>query len=553
MCLIEIILFLFAIYILVAIYRGISRGVSNIVESRDKTTKDLKRRLADVQQKEQSLSALGDSYSAKLQRLEAEQASYDDLVRLGVLDKISNGAAKGFFSNSDVFRAMRSSDIFDNERFYSAFTSPMRFEGVPAASCRIHGSEDNVYTVTLNSCTCEDFLYRHTPCKHMFRLGIELGLLQALNCDEIEDKISDLQSERVSLKAEQKRVSQDINRLETKKIQIQKKEDHLLEESERQNLFVSRMIEDSFNPDWVADIYADYECASDAALVNYLRTKSPAAPAKASEIERDYKQSKREWVRRAKAAEYQLQLYESQFPELESFKEITPDDIPDESNIFSESDPALSWLSNDEYETLPLVDKFQLALDRYKARNKKKWEIGIDFERYIGYQYYLDGYRIEQHGAIHGLNDLGRDLLVSKGSEVIIIQCKRWSAEKTIHEKHIFQLYGTVVAYQIENPNKKVIGLFICTCSLSDTAKRFADFLGVQYKENASAGDYPLIKCNINRTTKERIYHLPFDQQYDRVVISPNSEECYAWTVQEAEDKGFRRAWRWHSQQGATS
>ena len=83
--------------------------------------------------------------------------------------------------------------------------------------------------------------------------------------------------------------------------------------------------------------------------------------------------------------------------------------------------------------------------------------------------------------------------------------------------------------------------------------KRFADFLGVQYKENASIGDYPLIKCNINRTTKERIYHLPFDQQYDRVVISPNSEECYAWTVQEAEDKGFRRAWRWHSQQGATS
>lgn len=554
MCFIEIILFfVLAIYIFIAIYRGISRGVSNIVESRDKTTRELKRQLADVQKKEQSLSSLLDTYSIKTKMLEDDKASYDDHVLLGVSNAISNGAAKGFLSNSDVFRAMRSSDILDNERFYSAFTSPMRFEGVPSASCRIHGSGDNVYTVTLNSCTCEDFLHRHVPCKHMFRLGIELGLLQALNCDEIEDKISDLQSDRASLKAEQRRVLQDINRLETKKIQIQKKEDHLREESERQSLFVSRMIEDSFNPDWVADIYADYECASDAARVNYLRTKSPAAPAKASEIERDYKQSKRYWVRRAKAAEYQLHLYESQFPELESFKEITPDDLPDESNNFSESDPALSWLSNDEYETLPLVDKFQLALDRYKARNKKKWEIGIDFERYIGYQYYLDGYRIEQHGAIHGLNDLGRDLLVSKGSEVIIIQCKRWGAEKTIHEKHIFQLYGTVVAYQIENPNKKVIGLFICTCSLSDTAKRFADFLGVQYKENASIGDYPLIKCNINRTTKERIYHLPFDQQYDRVVISPNSEECYAWTVQEAEDKGFRRAWRWHSQQGATS
>ena len=530
------------------------RGKSRAMRAISKKQQELNTKTKIVQEKETELDimlkdaqAKTDLINAKFADLKYREDHFYLHLRQGVSNAISKGVAKGFLADSDIFRAMRSSDIFDNERFYSAFTSPMRFEGVPAASCRIHGSEDNVYTVTLNGCTCEDFLYRHTPCKHMFRLGIELGLLQALNCDEIEDKISDLQSERVSLKAEQKRVSQDINRLETKKIQIQKKEDHLLEESERQNLFVSRMIEDSFNPDWVADIYADYECASDAARVNYLRTKSPAAPAKASEIERDYKQSKREWVRRAKAAEYQLQLYESQFPELESFKEITPDDIPDESNIFSESDPALSWLSNDEYETLPLVDKFQLALDRYKARNKKKWEIGIDFERYTGYQYYLDGYRIEQHGAIHGLNDLGRDLLVSKGSEVIIIQCKRWGAEKTIHEKHIFQLYGTVVAYQIENPNKKVIGLFICTCSLSDTAKRFADFLGVQYKENASIGDYPLIKCNINRTTKERIYHLPFDQQYDRVVISPNSEECYAWTVQEAEDKGFRRAWRWHS------
>lgn len=44
---------------------------------------------------------------------------------------------------------------------------------------------------------------------------------------------------------------------------------------------------------------------------------------------------------------------------------------------------------------------------------------------------------------------------------------------------------------------------------------------------------------------RTRIYHLPMDQQYDKVKIK-TSEECYAYTVQEAEAKGFRRAYRWY-------
>ena len=55
-----------------------------------------------------------------------------------------------------------------------------------------------------------------------------------------------------------------------------------------------------------------------------------------------------------------------------------------------------------------------------------------------------------------------------------------------------------------------------------------------------------MIKCNISKTG-EKIYHLPFDQQYDRVEISPNKGECYVYTVKEAEDRGFRRAFRWVS------
>jgi hypothetical protein len=52
-----------------------------------------------------------------------------------------------------------------------------------------------------------------------------------------------------------------------------------------------------------------------------------------------------------------------------------------------------------------------------------------------------------------------------------------------------------------------------------------------------------MIKCNVNPSKKEKIYHLPFDQQYDRTQVSRRGE-CYVATVREAEQRGFRRAWR---------
>ena len=55
---------------------------------------------------------------------------------------------------------------------------------------------------------------------------------------------------------------------------------------------------------------------------------------------------------------------------------------------------------------------------------------------------------------------------------------------------------------------------------------------------------YPQIKCNVSKDG-ERIYHLPFDQQYDATVIEKDKGECYVSTVQEAEKLGFRHAMRY--------
>ena len=78
----------------------------------------------------------------------------------------------------------------------------------------------------------------------------------------------------------------------------------------------------------------------------------------------------------------------------------------------------------------------------------------------------------------------------------------------------------------------------------SDVAHKFAEFLGVKIIEKKTYKDYPMIKCNIGKD-REKIYHLPFDQQYDKIKIEPNKGEFYAETCMEAELNSFRRAWRW--------
>lgn len=46
-----------------------------------------------------------------------------------------------------------------------------------AQSCTILGSGKNPYIVTLDHCTCSDFQRRHLPCKHIYRLAAELGII----------------------------------------------------------------------------------------------------------------------------------------------------------------------------------------------------------------------------------------------------------------------------------------------------------------------------------------------------------------------------------------
>jgi hypothetical protein len=159
-----------------------------------------------------------------------------------------------------------------------------------------------------------------------------------------------------------------------------------------------------------------------------------------------------------------------------------------------------------------------------------------------------EGFYVNYHGIVEGFADLGRDIIALKGKEVNVIQCKYWSQNKVIHEKHICQFKGTVLKYEIENPDKKVFGKFFTSTKLSETAQKFAHALGIEPIESFPLKSYPCIKCNISKKNGEKIYHLPFDQQYDKTFIEEEKNECYAETVAEAEKLGYRRAFRWQGE-----
>jgi hypothetical protein len=191
----------------------------------------------------------------------------------------------------------------------------------------------------------------------------------------------------------------------------------------------------------------------------------------------------------------------------------------------------------------------QRLLNEYLERDLSTSEIGLFYERYIGHLYEQKGYHVKFHGAVNGFEDLGRDLIVTGENEIFIIQAKCWSKKKLIHEKHIFQLYGSMEHFKrTHNLKGKVVkAVFFASTYYSDAAERVAKDLGVELYNEHLEKKYPLIKCNVNQRG-EKIYHLPFDPYYDKIRIDTSDEKVYVYTVEEAVARGFRRARNKHDE-----
>ncbi len=335
------------------------------------------------------------------------------------------------------------------------------------------------------------------------------------------------------------------NELEAKE---KNKYKHLNEE--REELLNRFLTEDNItNMPYIASLVADYKTIDLEKMAMSLDWGSNIQRQNKVRNLRELRQEEKEYIEQYKTIQYQLDYLILLYPEIEDILTESYSDIKEKphKDLGEDIDPVRYYISKEEYDALSDQDKNQLALDRYiESRKKSKWQIGRDYELYVGYGYEQHGYVVNYFGSTEGINDLGRDLIATKGDITLIVQCKYWSKEKTIHEKHIAQLYGTYVSYCIEHSQSKenVKPVFITSTLLSDEAKKFCGFLNVSYRENYEMGDFPRIKCVKNDGKYTMIYHLPMDLQYDSIKLDKEGRFT-VMTVAEAEELGYRRAYKW--------
>ena len=80
------------------------------------------------------------------------------------------------------------------------------------------------------------------------------------------------------------------------------------------------------------------------------------------------------------------------------------------------------------------------------------------------------------------------------------------------------------------------------TTFLSERAKQVAQILNIQYREDIALNkNFPLVKLNTSKNG-ELIYHLPMDQQYDKIKKEIGNGYDRVASVYEAEKRGYRRA-----------
>ena len=333
--------------------------------------------------------------------------------------------------------------------------------------------------------------------------------------------------------------------------------------NERIEIAVERLSTETDTPQVLAKVavaWADYqERIWKKAIEHLTEKKRPISFEKAEDYRRQLKEYKDNIFVKYKETQYKYDYLLALFPELQEYIDGNAVQVEKTEVVSDEyEDRREKYLTKEEWMALSDTAKSQLALDRYNEKRKRtNAQVGRDYEEYIAYLFNQRFKKcdVSMFGEQKGLSDLGRDLIVKHRGKVYIVQCKRWSQDKQIREKHIMQLFGSTIEYcwdtkvagvhPLEVVGKSVIPVFVATTDLSDTAKQFAERLGVVFAK-VDMGDYPQIKCNVGREG-EKIYHLPFDQQYNRVIIEREKGEFMAWTVDEAEKHGFRRAKKYYN------
>ena len=185
------------------------------------------------------------------------------------------------------------------------------------------------------------------------------------------------------------------------------------EKARSDRAFAEQLVANRFEAaEVVAAMWAEYEEAYASQLASDLRRKTRPAP-RAADAVRDAGGRASAFRRQARLAEWLVALYEWHVPWLTELRDLESERsyVDEEPNPHEQDDPSARYLSVEEYRALAPAARNQRALDRYLRSHMTAWQLGRDYERYIGYLREQDGSRVTYHGIFKGLEDLGRDLI----------------------------------------------------------------------------------------------------------------------------------------------
>lgn len=164
-------------------------------------------------------------------------------------------------------------------------------------------------------------------------------------------------------------------------------------------------------------------------------------------------------------------------------------------------------------------------------------DMGRMFEYSLGWQLEQEGWQVDYHGRRLGKGDLGRDLIATRNPQTTIIQCKFQAS--AVPAKDIFYLYGSSIAYKREFSLGWVEIAFYSLSEFLPEAQEAARLLNVHlHRVSAPIAPFPAVKCKVGKDGCHR-YHLPWQPNYDRLVIDPKSGDCRVWGVDIAAKMGF--------------
>lgn len=188
--------------------RIITSPTAEELENAKSRAAEAERKLEQARKRNQNLNyekkefkALFENRDVAVTALKSQRQSIDDLYRRAA----QRALRKSYIQSTFLCRSFAHATL-DACAEKIASAADERIEILPSTHLcfEIRGASGAVYRTTLNDCTCPDFRHRHQPCKHMYRIALELGLLSDLGAQARACVIADA-AETVKNKSAEKR------------------------------------------------------------------------------------------------------------------------------------------------------------------------------------------------------------------------------------------------------------------------------------------------------------------------------------------------------------